>query len=250
MSIFNTGKIEAVLSIAGYDPSGGAGVLADIKTFESLGKHGCAICTCITFQNDIAFHGLNWLEFETIKNQFNSLSTRFEFKTAKIGLIKNIQMLNECIEMLKDYSSEIKIIWDPILKASAGFEFHEKFDAKLLYESLKKIYLVTPNLEESKQLFPNGLDDAIAITNLLIKDCEVTEPNAVDNLFEDGHWHTISEKRITGFEKHGSGCVLSAAISAYVSNENTSLMQACKEAKLYTLNFLKSSPQRVGFHKN
>ena len=83
------------LSIAGYDPSGGAGVLADIKTFESIGVYGFATTTCITYQNDKQFEGINWLSKKKIKNQLYPILNKYEIDHVKIGLIKNLEILSE-----------------------------------------------------------------------------------------------------------------------------------------------------------
>ncbi len=241
-------KHNAVLSIAGYDPSGGAGVLADCKVFEALGKYGCAVSTSITYQNDIKFYGVKWLLFEEIKKQFIPLTERFEFKYAKIGLIENLDVLSKCIVLLKEYYPSIKIIWDPIIKASAGFEFHSDIDKENLFSILKELYLVTPNLEESKILFPYNFENAISICNILVKDCEPECGNAVDTLFYEGKTHVFTEKKLNGYEKHGSGCVLSAAITSYLDKENSDLVSACADAKKYTKDFLFTSEKRIGYH--
>ena len=241
-------KHNAVLSIAGYDPSGGAGVIADCKTFEAIGNHGCAVMTSITFQNDTDFHGIKWLTFQDIEKQFMSLAERFEFRIAKIGLIENIEMLGSCINMLKANNPDVKIIWDPILKASAGFEFHKNIDSRKLFSILKELYLITPNLEESKILFPDGLERAISCCNVLVKDCEINGPNAVDTLFSDGKITHFSEKRLDGYEKHGTGCVLSAAIASFLFVGSKGLEDSCRMAKKYTKKFMYTSDSRLGFH--
>src|SRR4051812_12759155 len=118
----------SVISFGGLDPSGGAGILADVKTFESLGVMACGISTAITYQNDIDFAGVDWLTNEQIYKQFEKLAERFTFEFAKIGLIKHFSQLLYIVDFLKSHNPEIKIIWDPILKASAGFDFHKDED--------------------------------------------------------------------------------------------------------------------------
>ena len=237
-------KHNAILSIAGYDPSGGAGVLADCKTFEQIGEYGCAISTAITYQNDVDFGGLNWLSFEEIEKQFQSLEKRFEFRFVKIGLIENLNTLSRCISMLRTYDPNIKIIWDPILKASAGFQFHANMNEAFARQILNEIYLITPNIEEAKEL---NLVSGNTHGNILFKGGHDAGNESIDTLYENGEKTEFKETRLNGYSKHGSGCVLSAAITAYL-NKSYSLKDACKEAKQYTLSFLKSSPGRIGFH--
>ena len=118
----------SVLSIAGFDPSGGAGILADIKTFEQQQVNGMGIITAITFQNDIEFVNLKWINIEDIIQQILTLKKRFDFEYIKIGLIKDLDTISEIIQLFKN--DEIKIIWDPIVKATAGFEFHQSFGGR------------------------------------------------------------------------------------------------------------------------
>src|SRR6478609_9522229 len=101
-----------LLSIAGFDPSGGAGILADIKTFEGNKVHGLGVCTSITYQNDKEFDGLNWLDKDQIKNQIDVLAKRFRFDWIKIGLIENLSMLNKLVDYLLHINPNAKIIWD------------------------------------------------------------------------------------------------------------------------------------------
>jgi hydroxymethylpyrimidine/phosphomethylpyrimidine kinase len=97
---YNSTKFRPVaLTIAGFDPSGGAGVLADIKTFESLGAYGVAVITGNTHQNDVAFNGVMWLDKKEKKKNIVLLAARFPVKAIKLGMHKN----------LKDVLSSIKL---------------------------------------------------------------------------------------------------------------------------------------------
>lgn len=248
------GSREAVLSIAGFDPCGGAGVLADIKAFEQIGVYGCGITTSITYQNDIHFEGLHWLPFPEIEKQFKPLAERFLFHYVKIGLIENLEVLQQCIDMLKNHNPEIKIIWDPILKASAGFEFHSDFDKLRLNELLESLYLVTPNREEIFKLNPGkndetGAEDLAEFCNVLLKGGHADDAEAADILFLKGNKgkHIFYGKREENISKHGSGCVLSAVLSGFMQKTG-SLLESCSLAKDYTFQFLKSAEGRLGFH--
>src|ERR1700757_2780075 len=117
-----------VLSIAGFDPSGGAGILADIKTFEGNKVYGLGVISANTFQNDKEFKKVDWIPVEKIIEQIDILKTRFEFEYVKIGLIENLEVLNVIISHLTSHIPHLNIIWDPILKASAGYEFHKEVD--------------------------------------------------------------------------------------------------------------------------
>jgi hydroxymethylpyrimidine/phosphomethylpyrimidine kinase len=245
-------KQLSVLSIAGFDPSAGAGILADIKTFESLGIYGTGICSAITFQNDISFEGVEWVKPKAMEEQFRVLSKRFRIGCVKIGLIENLNVLKEMTVLLKQYNEEIKIIWDPILKASAGFQFHHVLDRSLLEEIYKDLYLVTPNLEEIRYLFPNVEEEDGAryisqYCNVLLKGGHRDGPDVRDMLFEKEDITDYRAERIVSGAKHGSGCVLSASITGYLA-QGLTLKEACGLSRQYMNAFLSSSDTLLGWH--
>ena len=114
-----------VLSIAGFDPSGGAGVLADMKTFEQNKVTGMAVVNGLTFQNDSEFEGVKWIETDEIIKQIEILTRKFKFEFIKIGMIKDLETLSILISELRTKNSKLEIICDTILKASACFEIHK-----------------------------------------------------------------------------------------------------------------------------
>src|ERR1700756_4286511 len=160
-----------VLSIAGFDPSGGAGVLADIKTVESNKVYGLGVISANTFQNDTEFGKVDWISVEKIIEQITILQKRFEFEYVKIGLIENLETLDKIISYLISKNANTKIIWDPILKASAGFEFHKEIDSTLLEKICKQLYVITPNVPEALSL--GSFKDAVENAKHLSKSCHV-----------------------------------------------------------------------------
>lgn len=241
-----------VLSIAGFDPTAGAGVMADIKTFEANNTYGCGVCTAITFQNDNAFVGLNWLNIENIKQQLDPLFSKYSFDVVKIGLIENIEVLHEIILFLKFHNSNFKIIWDPILKASTGFVFHNDVNKTLFEKICHELFLITPNWPEALKLC--GTNDALEGAKELSKKCPVflkgghsNNASAKDFLFINGYKTEFETPWIEKGEKHGSGCVLSSAIAANLA-QKYSLAEACSNAKEYINSFLGSSKSLLGYH--
>lgn len=238
-----------ILSIAGFDPSGGAGVLADIKTFEQHGIQGFGTCTAITFQNDSTFEGVKWLSIEDIVSQIEILKKRFKINYIKIGLIENLKTLTEIVNFLNSDISKPFIIWDPILKASAGFQFHNQFENETLIKVLTSISLITPNIMEYefiKSVCGVSDDKMASFCDVLLKGGHSTDSNSNDYLFENNKKHELKGKR-SSYQKHGTGCVLSAAICSNLALGN-SLHESCKNAKKYTFNYIKSSPNLLGFH--
>jgi len=136
-------KKKFVLSIAGLDPCGGAGLLADIKTFEFNNTYGLGVCSAITFQNESKTNGVSWLPFTTIQNQLTPLFETYNIDCAKIGLIESLKVLQQVIDLLKNLNPKVKIIWDPILKSSSGFVFHQNTNEQKTRDVLKDIFLFT-----------------------------------------------------------------------------------------------------------
>ncbi len=240
-----------VLSIAGLDPSGGAGILADIKTFELNKTAGLAVCTALTFQNDLNFTGLKWVSTTDIKKQVEILYHRFSVEWVKIGLIQDLSVLQEIILYLKKLNQEIKIIWDPVFKASAGFIFHDKINVELLEELLVHLYLITPNLEEAVKIYPelNAKEAAIKLNHfckVLLKGGHGKTNFAVDILYDQNGITEFESIMIEG-GKHGTGCVLSAAILSHLAL-GKDLKAACKEGKNYINNFIISHKGQLGYH--
>ncbi len=228
------------LSIAGFDPCGGAGILADIKTFEQLGVYGLGVCTAVTYQNDTRFEGLHWLEADEIRRQLEALAV-YDVQVVKIGIVENIERLEAIVNWVEGLFAGCRIIWDPILKASAGFSFHSalKLDIRLL----KRLYLITPNREEYELL---GLDRFRELPVLLKGGHR--EEKGVDTLFTLGKAKDIPGKPFSETDsKHGTGCVLSAAIAANLA-QGSKLLAACKQAKHYVESFMKSNPLNLGYH--
>lgn len=244
-----------VLSIGGFDPSGGAGVLSDIKTFEANSVFGFGVCTALTFQSDTEFCGVEWFGFERIKAQLLPILNKYQLEWVKIGLINDLDVLLEVVNFLKLKNPETKIIWDPIVKASAGFVFHNTFDLKKLQQIFRALYLITPNIEEMLCLVSKadpfeGARDLSRMVSIFLKGGHAPRNEAVqDILFVEGAEIIFESAYIQNGAKHGSGCVLSCAILAALS-KGAGLRQACFEGREYTRKFLGSSQGFLGTHEN
>jgi len=243
---------NCVLSIAGFDPSGGAGILADIKTFEANRVCGMGVLSALTFQNDILFESLRWIEADEILKQVAILGKRFEFSVVKIGLIRDLDVLEVVAKALKETQPGCRVVWDPIVRASTGFQFHQHFERKQLFSALENCFLITPNTEEA--IFLAGTDNPMEAAKRLSKHCHVLlkgghskEEPGVDYLFRQNTVEKILPAEKEVFPKHGSGCVLSAAITANLAKGND-LITACRNAKNYVEQFLSSNQNLLGTH--
>ncbi len=237
-----------VLTIAGHDPSGGAGLNADTKTFEQNLVQGLSVCTALTVQDEFKFLDVKWVDHTTIQAQLNALLDRYPIQYAKIGLIESFDVLYTLLIALNQ--SGVKVIWDPILKSSSGFKFHE--GSEEILDIVRLCYMVTPNREEIEGL--TGYTNPEEGASFLSKTCKVllkgghAEKHANDILYDQGSIENeFFGERFKATGKHGTGCVLSAAIAANLSL-GYSLSDACSEAKKYVERFIQSNNTRLGNH--
>lgn len=242
-----------VLSIAGYDPSAGAGLTADLKTFEAHRVYGLSICSALTWQNDVQFRKVHWITSREMLAQGDLLLERFRIDYAKIGLIESWEVLKDMVVWLKGNNPNIKVVLDPILKASAGFRFHELSDKESLFQTLENLYLITPNWQEIQTLIPDlaPMEAAQALSqhcHVYLKGGHQEEQLGKDYLFSKEKMYPFNPKKIAAYEKHGAGCVLSAAITANLAR-GYPIRKACLKAKDYVTWFLNSNQTRLGYHK-
>ena len=244
---------DEVLSIAGFDQSSGAGVTADIKTFESCRVYGLGTSSSITFQNQNTYLGTKWLTPDEIIRQCDVLFREFNPAYVKIGLIESFNTLEQVVNYLRTALPKVRIIWDPILKASAGFQFHDGENLTQLQDILRKIYLITPNTDELKTLFGNHPDveslQALARglnLNILWKGGHNDGALASDRLVTPDKVYTFSVTRAR-HGKHGTGCVLSSAIASYLTL-GYPLPDACRLGQHYVAGFIRSNDTNLGMH--
>ena len=240
-----------VLSIAGFDPSAGAGVLADIKTFEHNGAYGFGVVSALTWQNDKHFEKVEWIDCYKIIQQISILLRRFDIRYIKIGLIESMAVLNQLITFLNQRIKDPVIVYDPILKASAGFVFHQACH-ELFLETMHNISCITPNIPEAEQLYGSKdlhgklLHESKTI-NIFLKGGHADHALSSDILFSKQKTYTFSNARLAHGEKHGSGCVLSSALAAQLA-AGKDIVSAAEAANRYTYNFLASSDTLLGYH--
>lgn len=243
-----------VLSIAGFDPSGGAGILADIKTFEQHKVLGMGVVTGLTFQNDSEFEGIEWVDTNDIIRQVEILTRKYKFEFIKVGMLQSLESLEAIVANCKLKAENPKIIWDPIIKVSAGFEVHKSIDKKRVIDICKNIYLITPNIDEIKAL--SGEEDEMKGGKSLSNYCHVflkgghrENKKGYDYLFTtDGKEFPFRAKKISGTGKHGSGCIISSAITANLAN-GLSIQRSCLRGKDYVTKILLSNKTLLGYHK-
>ncbi|MEO8237673.1 MAG: hydroxymethylpyrimidine/phosphomethylpyrimidine kinase [Flavobacterium sp.] len=241
-----------VLSIAGLDPSGGAGILADTKTFEQHQVQGLAINTANTIQTDNKFYEIEWTSLDFVLRSIKTLFKTYPIKAVKIGIVPSFFYLNKIISLIKKLDSNTIIVWDTVLKSSTKFEFLTVETKTDLQKTLSKIDLITPNYEEILQLYPDFISEKLWLkkelpTAILLKGGHNHTALGTDYLFLERNIIELLPTNINFQPKHGSGCVLSAAIAANMALGHD-LKTACLEAKLYIEKYLSSSSSLIGHH--
>jgi len=242
------------MSIAGLDPSGGAGLLADIKTFEQLGVYGLAVNTANTIQTDSHFRSIRWTPPEDVLACIDVLMEEYPVQYVKTGIMPSFEFLLGIMTHMKQKQPDIRFIVDPVIRSSTDFKFLPDRDATntTSLEVLKHTYLLTPNIMEACEL--TGQTDARQAATQLSAHCYVflkgghnAQTPGVDYLYAGSKLAILQSEQACLSPKHGSGCVLSSAIAAHLAL-GYELEMACRHAKHYTEQFLNSHTSLLGTH--
>ena len=222
------GHPPVVLTIAGSDPSGGAGIQADLKTFSALGGYGCAVITALTAQNTRGVTGVFAVPAEFVTRQLDTLFADVGIDAVKIGMIADAEIAATVADSLHTHRPPY-VVLDPVMVASSGDRLlRADAEAVMRAELLPLADLITPNLDEAAALLTsdravNG-DEAhdqvralrdLGAKRVLVKGGHFSGADAVDYLGDiDGTVHEFSARRIDTGNTHGTGCTLSSAIAA------------------------------------
>lgn len=242
-----------VLSIAGFDPSGGAGVLTDVKTFEQHQVYGLAIITGNTIQTENEFIKMEWITIDFVLESMTILFNKYEIKAVKIGIVPTLEYLEQIVFQIKKLSQKAKIIWDTVLRSSTDFNFMDIENQIKLISILNQMDLITPNYKEILQLSTKGINAETIAKNIsqhcaiLLKGGHNSEALGTDFLFLKDEIFTLLPETKNIFSKHGSGCALSSAITANLAL-GFDIKSSCKKAKMYIEKFLNSNNTLLGYH--
>ena len=240
------------LSVAGLDPSGGAGLIADVRTFEAFDVHGLGVCSALTRQNDAEFRGLDWVDGPRVLAQLEPLVERYDLAAVKIGVIESIESLLTVVRAVRSRGNNPPVVWDPVFAPSAGGVFRDRWRAGEFVQACAEVALVTPNRPEMLAIFPSLTPEVAAARisercAVLLKGGHADGDVVRDLLYVDGK----VELELTGprlmHDKRGTGCVTSAAIASRLA-QRASLPTACRDAIRYVRGYILSSPGPFGVH--
>lgn len=243
--------MKKVLSIAGSDPSGGAGIQADIKTITAHKLYAMAVIVSLTAQNTTAVSGVLDCLPEFVESQIDSVLSDITPDAIKLGMLSNANIMHSVAKMLKQYNCK-NIVLDPVMVATTGGRLMDDNALGVYIDELFALArVVTPNLPEASVLSGieiKNIDDmraaAIKISSygcqsVLIKGGHFVG-NATDLLYENGEFTEFSAIKIDTKNTHGTGCTLSSAIACNIAS-GLSVKDSVKNAKDYVTNALKNT---------
>ncbi|HSD41580.1 MAG TPA: bifunctional hydroxymethylpyrimidine kinase/phosphomethylpyrimidine kinase [Burkholderiales bacterium] len=251
--------IPNVLTIAGVDPSGGAGVLADLKAFSALGAYGCGAIAALTAQNTRAVTGIHEVQPQFLKLQLDTLFDDVRIDAVKIGMLASRALIGVVAEALRRYAPRF-VVLDPVMVAKSGDRLLRADAVDALKRDLLPLATVlTPNLPEAGDLLGRAVGDsadamqaaaralhALGPKHVLVKGGHGAGDALVDVLFDGMRASELPAQRIRTGNTHGTGCTLSSAIAALLP-QRPSVEAAVRDARAYVLEAIRRSGDlRVG----
>jgi hydroxymethylpyrimidine/phosphomethylpyrimidine kinase len=235
--------VPAVLSIAGSDSGGGAGIQADLKAFARCGVHGMTAITAITAQNTVAVTGVHPVPAETIVAQVRAVAEDIGVDAVKIGMLGTAETVHAVREAVALLEPGTPVVIDPVMVAESGAVLLDEAARRALVEELLPLAtVITPNLPEARVLAQTaGGDDAASDAATLARALHALGPagvvvtgghrdEATDVFFDGSELHLIPGERHPDGAAHGSGCTHSSALAAHLAL-GFSPLEAARAAK-------------------
>ncbi|MDR1905710.1 MAG: bifunctional hydroxymethylpyrimidine kinase/phosphomethylpyrimidine kinase [Clostridiales bacterium] len=238
--------MKKVLTVAGSDPSGGAGIQADIKTIAAHGLYAMSVITSLTAQNTLGVFGILDVDANFVKKQLDCVFADIYPDAVKIGMLSSESIIDAVAERLTFYKAK-NIVFDPVMVATSGDRLLKSGDESALFKLFSSVSLITPNIPETEALcgfsVKNKYDMEKAAKALskrsgcavLVKGGHLAEdslPDVSDCLYENNSLRWFSSPRIDNPNNHGTGCTLSSAIACNLAM-GKGLADSVKDAKEY-----------------
>lgn len=252
--------MRTVLSIAGSDPSGGAGIQVDLMAFHSLGVHGVTAVTAITAQNEKRFFSLNSVSSRLLREQIQAITATHRLDAIKIGVLGTEDNVFAVYRFLEQFKAEYKdkekipkIVLDPVFKSSTGAVLLDPKGVAILTQFLvPQVTIVTPNLDEaevmSKMKVKSEQDMREAALHIhtvcrgvkavLVKGGHLKDDH-VDVLYDGKDWTVFPSRRKFVRGARGTGCALSAAIAAHMAR-GYSLEKSIERSKEFVSDYIRA----------
>ncbi|MDD7796198.1 bifunctional hydroxymethylpyrimidine kinase/phosphomethylpyrimidine kinase [Clostridium sp. 'White wine YQ'] len=241
--------MKKVLTIAGSDSCGGAGIQADLKTFSANGVYGMSVITAVTAQNTQGVFDVQDLDEKIIKGQIDAIFTDIEVDAVKIGMVSQISTIKAIAEKLKLYKPK-NLVLDPVMISKSGYSLLKPESERALIDELIPLaYIITPNVPEAEEILKAVNSDIVVIEtvedmeaaakeiyklgceNVLLKGGHI-EGEAIDVLYDGKEIIHFQSERINTKNTHGTGCTLSSAIASNLAL-GLDIKEAVDKAKKY-----------------
>ena len=238
--------IGKALTIAGSDCGGGAGIQADLKTFQERDVYGMSVITVLTAQNTLGVHGVYPQTVETIEAQLDAIYQDIGTDAVKTGMLFSEEIINLVSKKLKEYEVR-NIVIDPVMIAKGGAPLLQKQAMNALKNNLLPLAtVITPNLPEACEILDISKIETVQEMEEAAANIQQLGPNnvvlkgghlegsrtAVDILFDGEEFHYFESKRIDTIHTHGTGCTFAAAITAELA-KGKSMKEAVTTAKQF-----------------
>ena len=250
-----TFEYPRVLSIAGSDSGGGAGIQADLKTFAALGCYGMTAITALTAQNTLGVRAIHSVPAQMLRDQIDAVMQDIGADAVKIGMLHAPEIVQTVADAIDRHGLK-NIVFDPVMLATSGAVLIDNAAVDVLVRELfPRVAVVTPNLDEAALLVGRKLQSARDMEQaaqalldqgaraVLLKGGHLPGDTVIDLLLTDGGakvW--MQAPRIHSRNTHGTGCTLSSAIAAYLAS-GASLVDAVRQARDYVRAALQAGAQ-------
>ena len=245
---------KIILSIAGSDNSSGAGIQADIKTCQLLKVYCVNVITLITSQNSQKVDRVEPISLKLIKSQIKVIFNEFNIDAIKIGLLTDVKVTRFLVNFLIKNKIRCPIVFDPIFKSTNDYVFYKKNDYKTITKLLSILHpVITPNLEEAFLLAKSSSQKKTALslikelystyqTSIIIKSVSKKNNEVLGYLVNEGKVKGFKSLRVNIQDKHGTGCVFSAALAVFLS-KGYDLEKSLERSNQFMTKSLKNTPK-------
>lgn len=244
--------MKNLLTIAGSDSCGGAGIQADLKTFSALGTYGMSVITAVTAQNTTGVFQVREMDADMVRAQIDCLFDDIMIHAVKIGMVSSAEIIATIGSCLRGRTTA-PIVLDPVMVSKSGSHLLQpEATAALLEDLFPLVEIVTPNLYEAEVITGQKIDNVddmeeaavkihgLGARHVVVKGGHLAGDDAVDVLYDGLHFTHLPGKRFNTPNTHGTGCTFSSAIAAYLA-KGCSVPEAVSEAKTYISGAIENS---------
>jgi hydroxymethylpyrimidine/phosphomethylpyrimidine kinase len=236
--------LKVALTIAGSDSSGGAGIQADLKTFQALGVFGMSAVTAVTVQNTRKVYAVQEMEPAIVHDQITCLFEDIAIHAVKIGMVASVALIDAVASALRAVSCP-PVVLDPVMISKSGYPLLNQDAREALAASLFPLAeVVTPNIHEAEALIGGAIGNEaqmrtaarriadLGARKVVVKGGHLSGGQATDIVFDGSSFQALTRTRVPTANTHGTGCTFSSAIAAYLAR-GCPFFDAVQKAKEY-----------------